>query len=633
MDAARRNIGILAHVDAGKTTLTERMLYLCGGIQTQGSVDAGTAHTDTLSVERARGISVKAAAASCAWKGVTITLVDTPGHADFAAEVERSLWALDGAVLLLSAVEGVQAQTELLFDALRRARIPVVFFLNKTDRVGADRERVLREIREILGAPAAALWQEEELLESVCETDDELLARYLEGDVPAPEEVRAALGRACRAGALCPVLSGAALRGEGVEALLDAVVDFLPPPAGDPDGPLSGVVFAVSPDAALGRAALLRLYSGSLQNRQAVGEKKITQIRSLRSTRWEDKGALAAGEIGQVYGLGDVRPGDVLGEAALLPPGRLRNALSQPLLASRVLPEDEKDLRALREALEALSAEDPHLDAQWSSFAHELYVRLTGAIQVEVLQSLLEERFHLRCRFAPPTVIYKETIAHEAEGFVAYTMPKPCWAVMKFHLTPLPPGSGVQYVCTVPPTAIRPRYLKQVEQTIPRALRQGMLGWEVTDVRIELYDGSDHQWHTHPLDFALATPMGLMDGLRRGGPVLLEPILRCRFTVPSNCAGRLMSDLAQMRGRFDAPETRGDLTLLRADLPAATSLDYPAALAAYTAGRGAMAARLKGYEPVDLSLGATCPRRGVDPLDTARYILAARKALEGEVWD
>ena len=418
-----------------------------------------------------------------------------------------------------------------------------------------------------------------------------------------------------------------------MEALLDAVVDFLPAPADDAAGALCGVVFAVTMDKTMGRGAQVRLYSGALQNRQAVGESKVTQIRTLRGTRWEDRGALSAGEIGMVYGLGDVRPGDVLGDASLVPEGRLRAALAEPLLSSRVEPEDEKDLRALREALEELSIEDPHLDAQWSSFTHELYVRLTGAIQVEVLQALLEERFGLRCRFAPPTVIYKETIAHEAEGFVAYTMPKPCWAVMKFHLTPLPPGSGVQYVCTVPPTAIRPRYLKQVEQTVPRALRQGMLGWEVTDVRIELYDGSDHQWHTHPLDFALATPMGLMDGLRRGGPVLLEPILRCRFTVPSSCAGRLMSDLAQMRGRFDAPQTRGELTMLYADLPAATSLEYPTALAAYTGGRGAMAAQLKGYEPVDLSLGATCPRRGVDPLDTARYILAARKALEGAVWD
>ena len=175
MAAQRRNIGILAHVDAGKTTLTERILYLCGGIQSQGSVDAGTAHTDTLSVERTRGISVKAASACCAWKGVEIALVDTPGHADFSSEVERSLWALDGAVLVLSAVEGVQAQTELLYAALRQAHIPVVFFLNKVDRVGADRDRVLREIREVLSAPAAALW-EEALLEAVFETDAELPA-------------------------------------------------------------------------------------------------------------------------------------------------------------------------------------------------------------------------------------------------------------------------------------------------------------------------------------------------------------------------------------------------------------------------------------------------------------------------
>ena len=185
MAAQRRNIGILAHVDAGKTTLTERILYLCGGIQSQGSVDAGTAHTDTLSVERTRGISVKAASACCAWKGAEIARVDTPGHADFSSEVERSLWALDGAVLVLSAVEGVQAQTELLYAALRQAHIPVVFFLNKVDRVGADRDRVLREIREVLSAPAAALWEEEALLEAVCETDDDLLARYPAGGSPS----------------------------------------------------------------------------------------------------------------------------------------------------------------------------------------------------------------------------------------------------------------------------------------------------------------------------------------------------------------------------------------------------------------------------------------------------------------
>ena len=628
MAAQRRNIGILAHVDAGKTTLTERIPYLCGGIQSQGSVDAGTAHTDTLSVERTRGISVKAASACCAWKGVEIALVDTPGHADFSSEVERSLWALDGAVLVLSAVEGVQAQTELLYAALRQAHIPVVFFLNKVDRVGADRDRVLREIREVLSAPAAALWEEEALLDAVCETDDDLLARYLEGEPPAGAEVRGALARACRAGTLCPVLSGAALRGQGVEALLDAVVDFLPPPAGDAAGALCGVVFAVTMDKTMGRGAQVRLYSGALQNRQAVGESKVTQIRTLRGTRWEDRGALSAGEIGMVYGLGDVRPGDVLGDASLVPEGRLRAALAEPLLSSRVEPEDEKDLRALREALEELSIEDPHLDAQWSSFTHELYVRLTGAIQVEVLQALLEERFGLRCRFAPPTVIYKETIAHEAEGFVAYTMPKPCWAVVRLLVEPLPRGSGIQFESIIKEKELPYRYQNHVRQSLPEALRQGRKGWEVTDAKFTLIGGQHHHVHTHPLDFFVATPVAVQRALVNSGTLLLEPMVRVTLSAQEELLGKVIRDMVAMRGAFDTPILHQGTFTLEADLPVATSLDYPTAFRSMTSGKGVYASAFLGYQECPPGEGKEAPRRGVDPLDHAKWILTARSAMQ-----
>ena len=624
----RRNIAILAHADAGKTTLTERMLALCGAFKTAGSVDDGTAHTDTLGVERARGISVRSSAASGVWKDTLITIVDTPGHADFAAEVERGLWAVDGAVLAVSAVEGVQAQTELYFSALRAAKIPVVFFLNKTDRIGADRERVLRQIREELNVPVAPLWDEEAMIETACETDDALTERYLEGDLPSPAEALRALGCAARECRAYPALSGAALRGEGVDRVLDAVADFLPGPCGDPDAALCGVVFAVSPDKGMGRAALTRLFSGTISNRMQLGENKVTQIRVLRGTKIEDRGELRAGDIGLIYGLGEPKAGDVIGDAALLPPERMDALRAQPLLSAKVEPEDEKDLRALRAALMELSAEDPALNAQWVSFTQEMYVQLMGGIQTEILPALIEERFGLKCRLSAPTVLYRETIARETDGFVAYTMPKPCWAIMKFHLTPLPAGSGVVYKCTVPPTAIKPRYLKQVEQTLPQALAQGRLGWPVTDLEIELYDGSDHQWHTHPLDFAVATPMGIQDGLQRAGSVLLEPVLSCRFVVPADCGGRLMSDLATMRGRFSAPEMRGDKMVLTAELPAATSMDYPTELAAYTGGRGLMTAHLEAYEPVDLTLGRTCERRGIDPLDTAKYILSARKALQ-----
>ena len=244
----------------------------------------------------------------------------------------------------------------------------------------------------------------------------------------------------------------------------------------------------------------------------------------------------------------------------------------------------------------------------------------------------MQEDYGLACRFSPPTVVYKETIARPAEGFVAYTMPKPCWAILHFRLTPLPRGSGVKYLCTVEPRKIPYRYRRQVEQTLPRALEQGMLGWELTDLAIELFDGSDHPIHTHPLDFVLATPMGILDGVRNAGSVLLEPMLDLRFSLPSALVGKLMAELSTLRAEFSPPELRGELAVLRAKAPAATMLDFSVKLAALSGGRGVMRQRLAGYEPCPLELGKTAPRRGVHPLDTAKYILAARSALESDIF-
>lgn len=259
-----RNIGILAHVDAGKTTVTEKMLTVSGCIKAGGSVDDGTAHTDTMTVEKQRGISVKAASVSFSWKDTAITLVDTPGHADFASEVERSIWAIDGAVVVVSAVEGVQAQTEIVFSALQSAHIPVIFFINKTDRIGADRERVLSEIAELPNVTPVPLWDGERLTETVCETDDDLLEAYLDGNTPSFDQIKAALQKATAENVLYPVLSGAALKNEGIEELLDAVVDYLPAPKQSASDELCGVVFAVRHERTMGRAAVVRLFSGSM---------------------------------------------------------------------------------------------------------------------------------------------------------------------------------------------------------------------------------------------------------------------------------------------------------------------------------------------------------------------------------
>ena len=639
-----RNIGIFAHVDAGKTTLSEQLLMHAGAIRRVGSVDEGTAHTDNLPVEQRRGISVKATCVSLNWRDTAINLIDTPGHVDFSAEVERSLWALDAAVVVVCAVEGVQPHTETLFQALKEQRIPTLFFLNKTDREGADTARVLAQIQRLLTPHAVSMADDEAVTEFVCAQDDELLERYLSGEEFAPDFIQTRLADMTRAAEACPVYAGSALRDEGVVPLLDAMVDFLPAPASGGDG-LCGVVFASAQDRVLGRGVWVRLYAGSLENRAPVtlpagvdpltGEEKLVQrkITQIRRVDGSDAGSLMAGEIGVIYGLGDVKVGQVLGDEALLPrrvePGHLRT----PLITVQVIPDKPEEMQNLRIACEALSAEDPLLQVRYAKALNELQLHVMGTIQLEIIQELLDTRFGMKVTFSKPAVIYKETIAKVASGFVAYTMPKPCWAIMRFEIEPAPRGSGVTFKSTVPVRDILLRYQHQVEQALPLALHQGRLGWEVTDVNITLVDGNHHQFHTHPLDFIVATPWGIQDGLQRGGSTLLEPILEVRFLLPPDCVGRVMSDVALMRGEVTHTETDADRVLMTALVPAATSVDYAATLASATSGRGSMSVKLHGYRDCPLELGATSPRRSVDPLDTSKYILAARSALEGGIFD
>ena len=639
-----RNIGVFAHVDAGKTTLSEQLLMHSGAIRRIGSVDAGTAHTDNLPVEQRRGISVKATCVSMDWRGATINLIDTPGHVDFAAEVERSLWALDAAVMVVCVVEGVQPHTETLFQALKEQHIPAIFFLNKTDREGADVGRVLAQIKRLLTPDAVLMADDDGVTEVICAQDDELLERYLSGEEFTADFIHARLADMTRAAQVYPVYAGSALRDEGVVSLLDAMVDLLPGPESNGAG-LSGVVFASTQDRLLGRGVWVRLYAGSLENRAPVtlpagvdpltGEEKLVQrkITQIRRVDGSDAGSLAAGEIGVIYGLGDVKVGQVLGDEALLPrrvePGRLRT----PLITVQVIPEKPEDMQTLRVACETLSAEDPLLQVRYAKALNELQLHVMGTIQLEIIQELLDTRFGMKVSFSKPAVIYKETIARAASGFVAYTMPKPCWAIMRFEIEPAPRGSGVTFKSTVPVRDILLRYQHQVEQALPLALHQGRLGWEVTDVNITLVDGNHHQFHTHPLDFIVATPWGIQDGLQRGGSTLLEPILETRFLLPPDCVGRVMSDVALMRGEVTHTETDADRVLMTALIPVATSVDYAPTLASATSGRGSMSVKLHGYRDCPLELGATSPRRSVDPLDTSKYILAARSALEGGIFD
>ena len=635
--------GLLAHVDAGKTTLSEQILSHAGAIRSVGSVDAGTAHTDNLPVERRRGISVKATCVSFDYRDVQINLIDTSGHVDFSAEVERSMWALDGAVLVVCAVEGVQPQTEVLFEAMVKQRIPVLFFINKTDREGANVPQVMAQIRRLLTDRAVLLWDTAAVSELVCDHWDDLLERYLNGETFSPDLLQQRLRELTHTNRAYPVLCGSALRDEGVGQLLDSVVDYLPAPG--QEEALCGVVFAARQDKNLGRGVWVRLYGGSLETRGTVtldggidpitGDPKHTQckITQIYDVNLNPSGRLAAGEIGVVYGLRDVGIGQIIGDAHRLErrvePGWLRT----PLITVQVIPPSPDRMPDLRRACEILAGEDPLLQVQYVRMFNELHLRVMGTIQLEIIEELLRTRFDLPVTFGTPAIIYKETVSSRCEGFVAYTMPKPCWAVLKFEIEPAERGSGVTFSSQVPVRKIMERYQHQVEQAIPLALNQGRLGWQVTDVHIRLVDGEHHLVHTHPLDFIVATPMAIQDGLRRGGSTLLEPILAARFILPGEYVGRVMSDVVAMRGEVVDSEHDGDRVILNALIPVQSSLDYSIDLATFTSGRGTMSVQLHSYRECPLELGCTSKRRSMDPLDTGKYILAARSALEGGIFN
>ncbi len=652
------NLAIFAHVDAGKTTLTEQFLYRSGAIRRAGSVDDGSTQTDRLEIERSRGISVKAAEASFLYDGVRINLIDTPGHSDFAGEVERALLAPDGALLIVSAVEGIQSHTERLWNALRELKIPTVIFFNKIDRAGSRTREILAEMPRRLSmegvtllpmtqavnegledfaiAPPADL--SDRLTEAAAELSDDIAEAYLEGEEIDPALLETTLREGVKTQRILPIYCGAAQKGLGVQEVLDGLLRFLPRAAERVTDELSGLVYAVEHDKMMGKIAHVRLFGGSLATRDGLalqdgvltlsdtGE-KISQIRIAEGAKFRDSGIATAGEIAALCGLSTAKVYQTIGSYRI--PERMRLAL--PYLQVQATPETEEQLPALLKALTQLSDEDPLLACRFSKAEREILLSITGKIQLEVLTSLLWERYGLRANFSAPTIIYKETPAKAGYGFDAYTMPKPCWAVIKFLIEPLPQGSGLVYDHgNVPSNKLFYRYQSHIEQSVKASLSQGMLGWEVTDLKITLADGEHHTIHTHPLDFFVATPMALMDGLRNTGTTLLEPILRVKIHAGEEFLGKILSDITRMRGEFDSPVINGPSFTMEALIPAATSLEFPLRLASLTHGTAVFSSDLAFYRPCPLELGATTPRRGPNPLDRSKWILYARGAMTDE---
>jgi len=635
------NLGVLAHVDAGKTSLTEQLLFLGGALRTAGAVDLGTAQTDTLAVEQARGISVKTADAVLETDKAIVNIIDTPGHADFISEVERALSVLDCAVVVVSAVEGVQAQTEILLGAIQKMDLPCVLFVNKLDRAGSDFEAVCADLAEQFsgrsllpinrpageGDIAVQVVSDPEALENavMLTGDEDLLENLLLGEEPDfAQTVRTAV----ESGAV-PVLCGSSKTGVGCKEILDFLCTCMPEekPA---ETQFCARVFRVEHDKQFGKLCHVRVFSGTLQPRQSVylprvdKEEKVAGIRRPMGRRQADVSCAEAGDIAVLFGLSEVRAGDVIGRGT---PPRAESALAVPLLTVKAEPEKPDELMALVTALNALSDEDPMLHFLWIREKQEIQLRIVGRIQLEILEELLLERYGLRAKFSPPSVIYKETPTTAGEGFDAYLMPKPCWAILKFWIEPLPRGSGLVYESKTSPSRLMYRYQNHVETAVPEALTQGMYGWEVTDLKVTLIDGEHHHVHTHPLDFFLCTPLAIMDGLRNCGTTLLEPILKVKMTFDPNLSGRVIGLVQNARGVLLDQTVRGDRQTMTAEIPVAESLELPVEFAKLTSGRGNMATAFSHYAPCPAGFVAERERIGTNPLDRAKYILEKRNAL------
>ena len=646
-----KNIGILAHVDAGKTTLTEQLLAVSGAISAPGTVDKGTATTDSLEVERRRGISVKTASVALPLGEDVINIVDTPGHTDFIGEVERSLAVLDGVVLVISAAEGVQAQTTLLLDAVRRLHLPALLVMNKLDRAGCDPPAVIEDVKRELSSDLVVMCDclgagesgveivqrsldledfREDLLLTLANTDPTLEERYFASEEIAVEELLQLFRQAIAEGRVYPLFFTCAKLGKGVAPLLSALGELLPWASGHDDDPLSGVIYRVQYDPSLGKLAHVRLFGGCLKNRDPLpllGEEgepeKIAQIKRYTAGKLQDSGRLCAGDIGVLTGISKARSGQIIGNEDVSRDCRL----AVPLLMIKVTPDDPQQLPRMMQALSQLSEEDPLLDYEYDQDTREMLIRITGIIQIQILRELLETRYGLAADFSPPAIIYREQPSRPGRGLEEYTMPKPCWAVVELTVEPLPPGSGLQFRSAVKDNVLAYRYQHHVEQSMRQTFRQGVLGWQVDDALVTLVYGESHHEHTHPLDFFVATPIAALRALRDSQPILLEPWLRLVMRAESGLIDKVIGQIIAMRGEFSPPRISGSDFTMEAFVPLATSLDWPIEFQSLTSGKGRLGSSFLEYRPCPPGEGTARPRRGVDPLDKPKWILHCRGAI------
>ena len=654
------NLGILAHVDAGKTTLTERLLYCAGVIDEPGSVDQGTTQTDSLALERQRGITIKSAVVSFTVDGTAVNLIDTPGHPDFVAEVERALSVLDGVVLVVSAVEGVQPQTRILWRALQRLRVPTLFFVNKIDRRGAGYERLLGDIAgrltpaiismgsvDGLGTRGAAVIPScvagqacgSRLAEVLADHDDAVLTAYLDDKAAIPGGwLLEKLAGQVKDTLVYPVYFGSAITGAGVDALVRGLASLLPAAGGDADGPVSGRVFKIDRGAAGEKIAYARMFSGTIAIRDRVRfgrgcDGKVTAISVFADGAAVRRDSVRAGQIARLSGLGEIQIGDVIGTE---PDGAGRHHFAPPTLETAVVARHPRDKARLHAALTQLAEQDPLINVRQDDIRQEIYVSLYGEVQKQVIEATLATEYGLEADFREtiPICVERPVRTGMAEE-ILHAPGNPFLATLGIRIDPAPEGSGTGFGLEVGHQAV-PLYIYKnmenfaaaMEQYITETLRQGLYGWQVTDCTVSLirsqYSVPDGPPATRgplssPQDFRKLTPLVVMEALKRAGTVVCEPVHHFRLEVPADTLSVLLPVLAKLHAVPEVSATRNSWCTVEGDIPVARVHELRQQIPPLTRGEGVMESSFDRYEPVRGPV-PTRPRTDDNPVNRGEYL-------------
>jgi elongation factor G len=671
-----RNIAIIAHIDAGKTTVTERILYHTGRTYKIGEVDEGTAVMDWMEEEKKRGITITAAATTCYWQEHRINIIDTPGHVDFTAEVERSLRVLDGGVVVFDAVAGVEAQSETVWHQADRYNVSRICFINKMDRVGANFERTVSMIEDMLRAkplvvqlplgkedsfeggidlvenkawrfgddlkepPVEVAIPESEqakcaqarqtLIEKLAETDDQILALYLEGAAITPQDLRQALRRVTLAVKGVPVLCGSALKNKGVRPLLDAIVNYLPSPEDMPpvraidtrvggevarppkdDAPFSALAFKVVSDPFVGRLVYFRVYSGTVKvgaqvlNSTRGKRERIGRLLRMHANRREEEEEVGAGAIVATLGLKNTFTGDTLchySQPVLLEAIRF----PEPVISVSVEPKTRADQDKLGGALQRLTEEDPTFRVNYDQEAGQTIISGMGELHMEFLVSRLISEFGVEAKIGKPRVSYKETITApvEVEGkFIRQSGGHGQYGHVFIKFEPMERGGGFQFVERIKGGALPKQYIQAAEVGVKEAMETGVVaGYPLVDIKATLYDGSYHEVDSSDIAFKMAGSMALRNGVAKAKPVLLEPIMKLEIVAPEPFLGDIMGDLNSRRGQIESVGARDVMSVIRAMVPLAETFGYATNLRSLTQGRAAYSLEFDHYDQVPAEL-------------------------------